>query len=85
MWVDIIEETGTERRAGGGVVGVEGDKVGNLGAGRVLEKVSMDVIDELIGGCDVGLGEREECAFVFLVADDERDISVFSIFDEGVN
>ena len=45
----------------------------------------MDIIDELIGGCDVGLIEGKEGAFVFLVADNEGNIGILTVLYEGVN
>lgn len=44
-----------------------------MGACCVVPEDGVEVVDELAGGGDVGLGLGEDGAFVFLVADDEGD------------
>jgi hypothetical protein len=56
----------------------------NLGNGGVLKEVGEQVAHDVAGGGDVRLGEREECAFVFLVADYERDAGVLVVSDEDI-
>ena len=68
--VDLVKNTRAEGRAGRQQRGVGRDESLNLRLGCVVEEDVVEVADQLGGGGDVALEEREERSLVLLVADD---------------
>lgn len=75
--IDVVQEAGPEGRPIEDSLGVGGNELVDLGLVGVVEEEGLEVGGELVGGRDVGLEEREECSFVFLVADYEGYFGVF--------
>lgn len=78
--IELVKKTSVERGARGDVVGVRSHEAGDLVFSSVRE-VSLEVLGQGVSVGDVGEGDGEECALVFLVADDDGDFGEGAVVD----